>query len=311
MIRSSYIPFLLALFQTLFVFGQNQQKVPRINDHTFVPTSALEYPFTNSYFQSKLGIAQSSSAKIPLFEINGKTIFGNTGGLLMANLGFTYQHQVKDWFAFNTTFTLNSRVGTNINSLLSQGINTVSGFRLQWLLKIAHGDKYLLSGAFTVSNFNGSFISVSRFVKDVIDGKTNPSISTSVPAVNSSLGLRYVYGFNDLLGLQLVGDINYGEGFARGEPGVSYKVGGSVDINLYERTAVPLGFIVTYFQSTQPENVFNEIEPFRVTAFKIAYTGSSDYIIGIETSYLRIPIIVSTDKINLIGLVITTRYYFN
>ena len=55
------------------------QNLPNINGHTFIPVSFVEGPFTNSQFNSYLGIAQSLSFKYPLLVLDGNTIVGERG----------------------------------------------------------------------------------------------------------------------------------------------------------------------------------------------------------------------------------------
>ncbi len=302
---------LLGITKPLTAQEKSNQTLPNLNGHTFVPVSFISTPFTNSYFKSSLGVAQSFSTQFPLFELDGETVYGETGNILFANLGFQYQHQVKDWIAFSASLAINTRIGTDIQSIISQGINSVTGYQLQWVLRIIEKEKYMLSGSFNVSNVSGSFISISGYIKDIINDVPNPSISKSITAINTGTGLRFAYGFNDLIGLTLMGDIRYGEALSRGNAGVTYKLGGTFDINLADKTDVPIGFAASFLNSTTPENVFNEIHSSSIFSFKTVYAGSRDFSLGMEMTYVRIPLTAIDTKANVIGFLITTRYYFN
>ncbi len=287
------------------------QKLPRLNGHTFIPLGSLGSPFTNSYFQSNLGFASSSSVEFPLLDIGGQTIYGEIGGLLMATLGFSYQHQIKDWLAFNINPNMSTRIGTDVTTLLTQGINTVAGIDMQWVIRLVKNEKQVLSGTINISSYNGTFINIYGFVEDVINNIPNPSISSSIPVVNSGIGLKYAHGINDLFGFHLTGDFNYGEGFARGDAGINYKFGGSFEVNISERTKTPLGFVVWFTRSTQPENVFNSTDATHFAGLKIAYMGTSDFSLGLEFAYVAIPVAAIDKRMSLLGVLITTRYFFN
>ncbi len=289
----------------------NSINIPNKNGHHFIPSNMVTSPFLNTYFNSTLGLAQSQSVEFQLGEVNGRPIYGETGSILFAVLGFDYQQNIKDWIAFKARINISARIGTELQSLWSLGLNSISGYELSWNLKLSEGEKHMLSGAFLVKNFTGNFVSISGFVQDVLDGKPNPSITQTIPSMTAGVGLRYAYGFNDLWGINLSADVLYGEGFSREENGVLYNIGGALDLNLNERTSVPIGFLFEYSASKLPDLVYREDRTAHYLAGKIAYTGSSDYSLGLEVSYLSLPLNKIDDKIQTIGFALTTKYFFN
>lgn len=312
MSRQKYLGIIVLLFISIVLHAQDgTQNLPSLNNHTFIPSSIIGSPFTNSYFRSGIGIASSSTINYPLFELDGETIYGELGGLLMVQMGVSYQQKVKDWIAFNIEVGLSARVGTDITTLLARGVNSVTGMEMNWVIKLMQNERQMLSGTVSVSNYSGTFISIAGFVEDIINNNPNPSLSKSIPVVNSGIGLRYAYGINDLFGFHFTGNLSYGEGFSRSDAGFSYKIGGSLEMNIAERSKAPLGFVLWFLRSTQPENVYNETDPTQLFGMKIAYTGTSDFSIGIEFTYVILPVSVIDEKLGLFGGLITTRYYFN
>jgi hypothetical protein len=99
---------------------RENQNLPSLNGHTFIPVAFIQGPFTNSYFNSDLGASQSMSLKIPI-TIDGQTYVGETGKLIFIGLGFQYQQKIKDWIAFSGNLYIRSRIGTNVRSILAQG----------------------------------------------------------------------------------------------------------------------------------------------------------------------------------------------
>jgi hypothetical protein len=302
------------LFFSLVVAAQedsNSKNIPNKNGHQFIPGNMVTSPFLNSFFNSKLGLAQSKSVEFPLGEVNGSPIYGETGGILFAVLGFDYQQNIKDWMAFKARINISARLGTEIQSLWSLGINSISGYELSWNLRISDGEKHMLSGAFLVKNFSGSFISISGFLKDVVNGVPNPSITQVIPSMTAGVGLRYAYGFNDLWGINLSTDVLYGEGFARQENSFLYGIGGALDLNLYERTSVPIGFLFEYSASKLPDVVYRDDRTAHYLAGKIAFTGSDNYSLGLEISYLTLPLNTVDSKIQTMGATLTSKFFFN
>jgi len=294
------------------VSGQirENQNLPSLNGHTFIPVGFIQGPFTNSYFNTDLGVAQSMSLKIPI-TINGQTYVGETGKLVFINLGFQYQQKIKDWIAFNGIIYIKSRIGTDVRSILAQGINTVSGYKLEWTIKLIEKEKYQLSGAVLVSNASGSFIDFVGYIEDINNNNPNPSISGTVPSTNSGVGLRYAYGFSSMFGLTLSGDIRYGEALIRGNAGFTHRFGMVADMDLYPKTEVPIGMALSFVNTSIPESVLNETKSSTLGSLKIAYTGSPDFSLGLDINYQIFPVSYTEDKLKVIGAMINTRYYFN
>jgi hypothetical protein len=133
-----------------------------------------------------------------------------------------------------------------------------------------------------------------------------------VPSLNATAGLRFAYGFNDLIGIRLNTEVGFGESFERGSSNSAfYNLGGLIDLNLARRTRVPLGFALNLNLSTLPDFVHVEDRTALITGLKIGYTGAEHFVIGLETLFMKVPIPNLEQKISSTGVVITTKYYFN
>jgi hypothetical protein len=276
-----------------------------------MPHNQMPDPFVNSHFGMSLGVAASSKFENVILEIDGEPLLGVDGTLLFADLDFEYEQKIKDWIAVYFKGGLTARIGTELNSLLAQGINTVTSFRLGWLFKLAEGHKYLLSGNVQVNNHGASFINIGDFLVDVVEDTIGASISQKVPSLNATAGLRFAYGFNDLIGVRLNTEVGFGESFERGSTSTFYNLGGLVDLNLAGRTNVPLGFAFNLNLSTLPDFVYVDDRTALITGLKIGYTGAEHFVIGVETLFMKVPIPNLKEKISSTGVVITTKYYFN
>lgn len=181
---------------------------------------------------------------------------------------------------------------------------------MEWTIKLNEKEKYQLSGAVLVSNTSGSFIDFVQYIDDLDNNNPNPSISRSVPSTNSGIGLRYAYGLSAMFGLTLSGDIRYGEALIRGNAGFTHRLGMVVDMDLYPKTKIPIGMALSVLNTSIPENVFNETKSSNSGSLKIAFTGSPDFSLGVNINYQVFPVSYTEDKLNVIGAIINTRYYF-
>lgn len=285
--------------------------VPKLNGHYFTPFDGVPGPFINSNFGSSIGVAFSNKFENVIIEIDGEPLLGLEGSLLFADLNFEYQQKIKDWIAIFIKVGVTARIGTELQSMLTQGVSSVTSVRLGWLFELAKGKKYMLSGTAQVNNHNGIFINVGDFISDIISDSVVTSISKNVPSLNGTIGLRYAYGFNDMFGFQLDFETGFGESFERGSTTSLTKIGGMVDMNLASRTKVPIGIVLAYNISTLPDFVYVKDRAATIAGLKIAYTGAPNFNLGLEISSMKVPIPNVSEKVRSTGVIITTRYYFN
>lgn len=288
-----------------------ENNIPHLNGHYFLSNMNMPSAFINSHFGMNLGLASSEGFETLKIEIGDEEIIGLKGSLVFADLNFNYRQKIKDWIAFNARIGVTARIGTEVVSLLTQGVNTVSSFRLGWSVRILEREKYMLSGRFTVSNYGVSYINIREFVEDIVQDSTVTSISKSVPILNGGIGLQFAYAFNELFGFQAHVNALYGDSFERGATDFIYHIGGMFDINLATKTQVPLGFSFGYTASSLPDIVQVHGQSATNAVFKIAYTGSDHYDLGMEISRIRVPIEGVEGKVNSMGVFITSKYYFN
>jgi len=293
------------------VYPQEQEnKIPELNDHVFVYMSNLKYPFTNSTFTTNLGIGNANNLSYNINDINGQPIYGINGSLTFAHLSFDYQQRIRDWIALYLYGGLSARLGSDLFSLLSQGVNTVSSFKIGWLIRIAKGKKYALSGTIGLNNSSGTFINIKSFGEDIINNVPNPSITTDVPILLGDFGLQFAYSFNQVIGLNLDSDFSFGESFDRKNADLRYSLKGAFDFN-FIKYRVPLGLAVAYSLVTQPELVYSADGTAQIIGIKLTYTGTNDFLLGLEASQMNIPLENVDQKSHFRVAMLSIRYYFN
>ncbi len=300
----------LVLFSGKVYAQESENKIPELHGHSFVYMSNLKYPFAKTIFTSNLGIGSANNLSYNIRDINGQPIIGVKGSLTFAHLSFDYQQRIRDWIALYLYGGLSARLGSDVFSLLSQGINTVSSFRIGWLIRISKGEKYALSGTIGLNNSSGTFINIKRFVQDIINQVPNPSITTDAPILLGDFGLQFAYAFNQVIGLNLDGGLSFGESFDRKDADLRYAMKGAFDFN-FIKYRVPIGLVLGYTLASQPELVYTDKGTAHIFGFKLSYTGTKDFLIGLEASQMNIPLEDVDQKSQFKVGMISIRYYFN
>lgn len=302
----------LIVLQTISLAQEESgNHIPSLNGHQFIPVNDYPMPFINSSFGMNLGIASTKEFESLLFEIDGEKVYGLKGALLFADLNFSYQQKVKDWIAFYANYGGTARLGTDVQSLLSQGVNTVNSFKLGWLVKISSGEKHMLSGSLEVNNYNATLINISGFVKDLVLDSTITSITRNIPILNSGAGLRYAYGINKTFGFQAFADVGYGEGIERGATDFIYRIGGIIEADLAQTTKVPIGFSLFLNVNSIPTIVLVQNKSAVISGLKISATGNEHFNLGLEISTFKIPVPNLENKVSGISAIVSTRYFFD
>ena len=312
MIKSALIIF-SCLVLLVEVNGQEVEgQKPSLNDHTFIPVSYMASPFFNTRLTMPIGIGSTSNFN---FDETGNpaldTIDGLNGSVLFVNLGMRYSQKLQDWINFYMNVGLTARLGTNVESILSQGFNTVINVKVGSMIKLYDSKKTMLSMSVDVSNYGANFMDINGFVGDIIDGVPDPQIVRKIPALTAGAGLHFAWGINDLFGVTAAGSYAYGETFTRGQSGGRYSIKTGVDVNFNKRFQVPLGLALGYVVTTDAEIVYVDDRSGTMLFWKIAYTGRKDFDIGIETGVMTLPFDDVEEKPKVIVTSFTISYFFN
>ena len=236
----------------MLILGQTPEEggnIPAINGHDFLTITGLEYPFLNTSFQTNIGIGSTQEITFEQIIFDTLEIEGVAGAVLFANLGLNYNQKIKDWLAFRFRYNFAARVGTEAETLLTHGVNTLGSAELSWFFRLKRHQKYLLSLSTTVSNGEASFISVSAFIRDIVNKVPTASVSKSVPTLTGTFALHWAYAISTVVGLVVDTGIGYGETLVRGESGALFHLGGGLNFNLYRRYGIPIGTAVGFVSS--------------------------------------------------------------
>jgi hypothetical protein len=285
------------------------KKIPQLNGHTFIPLVDANNPFINTHLKIGVGVAISEPVEYATLTIDGKDLYSLVGNILMSDVGLGYQQKIKSWLAIYFNFRFASRFGTQLSSLYAEGVNMVSGYDVGWLIKIHESKRHALSGHVQLSDYRANILHLDRLILNVIED-TIIATSENVPALLGVAGLRYVFAPNDLFGFGISGDFGFGESFDRGVTQVFGKINFFADIDLYNRTGVPLGLSAKYSNSSLPATNVSDDNQVSVIGMKLAYTGGNDYMFGIESSWLQLPSEANANYTNALFISIQFHLYF-
>lgn len=234
-----------------------EHKIPAINQHKFLSNSHLRSAFVATSLQSDIGFGTTSLIKIPGIEIGNQELFSFQGKIFYMDFNLQYQQKFTSWLALYMSVKLTGRIGSDLSTIVADGLNTVSGGDIGWLIKIKETDKLYLSGTIKANNIVGSFVNVADYLEDVIDGEPYPSLTKKTPASSVGIGLRSAYAFNPIYGLQVDLNAIHGESLQRGASDTyySFSILGDMDLNNLNNT--PIAFAIGYSLSSTPEISMN------------------------------------------------------
>lgn len=284
------------------------RKVPSLGDHTYIPLDKNFNPFITSQFKIMVGTAQTESFDVAQIQFNGKDIYTLDGNIFFSSVIIDYQQRVKDWLAVYFRYSLAARFGTEFSSLYAEGLNTLSGKEIGWLIKLVDHRKHILSANLEISDQRANFLNIERILLNLVED-TIITVSENIPALFGSIGLRYAYAPNDLFGFTVSGEVAYGESFNREETGLYFQGGITAEINLYERTGIPVGIAIKNLSTNIPS--FNQMskKPVNISGLKVAYTGGSDFVIGFDASWSRLPS-KSNDYLDTLLVLLQFNFFF-
>lgn len=290
--------------------GSENGSMPHLGDHVFVPNMALSEPFINTHIQTTVSLGKTQNAIVPVIDITEDTILRTTeADLMLAGIGFKYQHQVKDWLAAGLNMDVSGRIGTNTPSLVSEGVTGAVSYEVGWLLRMFRSEKILLSGSLGLGNTNATFINLLSWVDGILEDDPVKLVQGR-QSVRGIGGLHAAWGLSRRFGFLGALDFSYGEAFDvrtgnswnhDGRLGVSYDL--AFDLGL------PLGLALTggHFDNFKGSGTEDGVW---LWSARLAIQSRKDFTIGFDfqTTYLTR---TATDKTYRLGqFSIDMRYYY-
>jgi hypothetical protein len=286
------------------------KKIPTLNGHSFPSMMHFKSSFINTSIYAALGIGTTSLLQYEGVTIGDYTILQFQGKIMFVDAEVQYQQKINSWLALYLNFAFAGRMGTEMSTILVEGVNTLSGVDIGWLIKIKQSKKLNLSGSIYLRSYKGNFISVSKYVEDIINDVPDPGVTKNVPAMSAGAGLQGAYAFNNMFGLQAHAQLLYGEAFSYDNNKAFYTFGIVGDIDFNPRQNAPVGLAIGYTLSSSPQIVMSTAEYANIFMGKINYTGSDDFELGLQYSFYKVEIDGSGKDPSVNNILLFLKFYF-
>jgi hypothetical protein len=307
---------IILLITLCIALGSNAQtetpmiKVQLLNNHVFPSLNGFGSSFINTSLQANIGFGSTAKLKIPGLIIDDNEILSFEGKVLFMNVNVKYQQRFTPWLSMYFSFALAGRLGTDISTILVDGVNTMNGGSIGWLIRIKQTQKLNLSGTINVKNLTGNFINLTQYIEDIIEDNPNPGIFQKTPAMNMGIGVFGAYAFNSKYGMQFSAGLAYGESFERKKNKSYFSAGILGDVDFMPKNNVPVGFALGYTLSSAPEIIMNNSGTTNIILGKIAYTGANDYELGLQFNYYNLKLESIGEKPFITKIALVLKFYF-
>lgn len=287
-----------------------KQKIPKLNGHFFPTMGYFNSPFISTNLATNVGFGQTSRLTIPGIIIDDYEILSFEGQIIFVDLQVQYQQRFTPWLAMFFSTKLAGRVGSDMSTIMADGLNTLSGGDIGWLIRVTESDKFYLSASIGVEHLSGTFINVTEYFQEIINNNPYPSLVKKVPATLLGIGFRGAYAFNSMYGIQFNVKGSYGESLQREETQAYFSGGFVADVDFYPKKNVPIGLALGYSFTTAPEIVMKEGESSNLILGKIGYTGSDDFELGLQFTFYNIELENVRENPFITKMLLILKFYF-
>ncbi len=284
---------------------------PTLDGHTFLPVDAIPDPFVRTYVRNTLGYASASNLEYPPVVLDGDTLIALDGDLSYATLSFEYQQALRDWIAVRVGFDARTRLGTQVSSLLLDGVTVGTDFGMNWMVRLHQSKSTMLSGSVGVTSQDFTRVDLKGFVDDVIDGVPDPKLIDTIPVVQTTVAANFAWAISRPFGLTALVEGDYGDSPFRDRPeGWEYTYGASVDFDAGAAWDVPIGLALAFRQTSLPGLSDVEGALGRSVNLRVAYNAQPDFIVGLDLVRNSTGESTGEQELSSSGVMFTMRYYF-
>lgn len=289
---------------------ETNKKVPTLNGHTFSSFGQLRSSFVNTSLKTNIGLGSTSTLKIPGIIIDDYELFAFEGKILFVDINLKYKQRFTPWLSLYFNLQLAGRLGTDMSTILADGVNSISGGKIGWLFRVLHNEKFNLATSVEVTNLSGSFINVSDYFNAIVNNDPHPSFIKNTPAMTVGIGLQGAYAFTPTFGFQFQGDFSYGESFER-EHNKAYFTAAIVgDVDFKPNFNVPVNLGLGYTITSAPEILMNAEGVSNLFIGKISYSGSDDFDLGLQFTYFDLDLNSVEGKTYISKFSLLLQFYF-
>jgi hypothetical protein len=297
------------------LIGQNGEdnlatKREHLNGHTFQQLSYFRTSFTSTHLNANIGFGTTPALKIATITIDTLKVFEFEGQVVFVDVTVRYQQRFTPWLAMYLQGNMAGRLGSDLSTILADGVNTLTGFELGWLIRFYQSKKLNLSANVHVVNASASFMNISKYFEDLINGAPNPSVTQTVPAMAVDVGITGGWAISPTWGLQFFGDIAYGESLEREATQAYYNAGIEGEIDFNPKYRVPIGLALGYVATNNPESVSANSGFSNIFMGKIGYSGSKEFELGLQFSYYDVSLRSVEQKVFVFKTMLMLKFFF-
>lgn len=286
------------------------RKFPTLNGHAFPSMAYFQNSFISTSLQANIGFGITSPLQISGLKIDDHEIFAFEGQLIFVSMNVEYRQRFNQWLSLYFTLSMAGRLGNDMSTILANGISTVNGGNIGWLVRIMQSKRLNLSAKVFIQNLTGNFINVGEYFEDVINDVPNPTVIKKIPAMSVGLGIQGAYAFNSTFGLQFHAQYAYGESFEHEEAGGYLTAGVAGDVDFMPKHNTPIGLALGYTLTSAPEVLMADQGNASLVSGKISYTGSDDFELGLQYTFFKMNLENLDQKPNINTILLIMKFYF-
>ena len=173
-----------------------------LNGHLFIPSARLFDPFVMTWVGNSTGAGVAFDVATDVEDLEGGTqqLVGNVTFL---GIGFGYQQAFADWVAAYLGVGAGGRFGTEVESVVSSGLNAYLDFQAGAKFRLWRNRRFYLSANVDYANTGVSTVNVLRWVKTVVETEqlTDSTLLATGSTGSFRGGLNLAYAPAPWLGL--------------------------------------------------------------------------------------------------------------
>jgi len=287
-----------------------ESKIPRLDEHQFVPVPALTEPFMTTYLQFALGLGGTVNAEQPLFSPIDSTLIGSVGSnQFLTGIRFRYQQGVTDWLVVFLRMNVIGRLGTDTSSLLHDGITGALGYEVGWMMRVYRSESVLVSGSVSLTSASGTFVNVSDWYEAQKAGEDADLVRPRTSLTGSG-GAHAAWGINRRFGLLGSLYASYGESFdGTGDNAWYSDIRFALSYDGAQDLDIPLGVALTVGRTENNVNASSDT-PTWIWNLRLAATGQSDFTAGVSLQSAYFDSSSQDDQVQSLEVRLDMRYFY-
>ena len=221
-----------------------------LGGYSFVPSSRVADPFITTHFRNATGLGMASNVLVPILVVDEPppaepdTLLELSGNLVYVLVDFEYQQRLGNRVAVRLSGGGGSRLGTGVESMLSQGVSVVTNFLAGTTVRLWSSDKFMVSGVFDVGYGSSLRIDLLGWAEQIIEEgiDTDASITTVDDGVVLDGGARVAWAPKPHYGFTGLVQLGYSSAL-RNDSRVDGEVALTGSIDFAQKGGAPIGLL--------------------------------------------------------------------